>query len=244
MINVEKIYVVHYTKLVERRQKLSGIFRQHGLTAEYIFDHDKEQLTEETLKAFYTPSEENYNNTILKAYGAHSDSYRTLNDAEISCTLKHYVAIQKIGRNCQDYGLVFEDDVLLVDDFVTKFNLYLEKTPSDWDAVFMGSCCDLKLSDGSNPDQIAYLKDHPASKCGDGYLLRSDLARKITKTMKPFNTISDWELGYQLYLHDAKVYWWEPPLLCQGSETGLFQSTLECSRCGRRGCNGDCNDNR
>ena len=114
MLNVEKVYVVHYTKLVERRHKLNGIFRQYQIPVEYVYTHDKEELTEEVLKEFYTPSRENYNNTILRAYSSHGDAYRRLNDAEISCTIKHYKAIEKIGNNCKDYGLVFEDTSLFL----------------------------------------------------------------------------------------------------------------------------------
>jgi len=102
----------------------------------------------------------------------------------------------------------------------------------------MGSCCDLTISEKetTTEGQIAFHKSHPASKCGDAYLLRADLARKITETMKPFVVISDWELACQLYQHDARVYWWEPALIYQGSESGLFNTTLGCSVCARRGC--------
>ena len=68
--------------------------------------------------------------------------------------------------------------------------------------------------------------DHPASKGGDSYLLRKELAENISETMNTFVTISDWELSYQLKLHNANVYWWEPPLVAQGSELGLYKSTL------------------
>ena len=71
----------------------------------------------------------------------------------------------------------------------------------------MGSCCDLKISSGDTKE-IAFLKDNPSSKCGDA----------------------------QFAMHEAKVYWWEPALISQGSETGLFNTTLGCLVCGRRGC--------
>ena len=58
----------------------------------------------------------------------------------------------------------------------------------------------------------------------------------MAKTMKPFVVISDWELSCQFAQHNAKVYWWEPALISQGSETGLFNTTLGCLVCGKRGC--------
>ena len=241
MLDVEKVYVVHYTRLIERRMRLEGQFRRLDIEAEYITADDKDDLSAAQIKESYVNNEESYNNTILKVYGKESNPFRRMSDAEISCTIKHYNAIKKIGEECEEYGLIFEDDVILVDNFVDHFNSYLKRTPTDWDAIFMGSCCDLRISPpGGDLEQVAFLKKHPATKCADGYMLKRGLAQKITKTMMPFNVISDWELGYQLALHGANVYWWEPPLLYQGSESGLFQSTLECARCKRRGCNGDC----
>ena len=80
------------------------------------------------------------------------------------------------------------------------------------------------------------MKDNPSSKCGDAYLIKTSLAKKMVETMKPFVVISDWELSAQFAMHEAKVYWWEPALISQGSETGLFNTTLGCLVCGRRGC--------
>jgi GR25 family glycosyltransferase involved in LPS biosynthesis len=225
MLNVEKIYIVHYTKLVERKFYLDGFFRKNGLKAEYIYQYDKEKLTEEIKKEYYRNDEKSYEATISKAYGEKKAPFRVINDSEISCTIKHYHAIKKIADECKDYGLLLEDDVIFKENFVDLFNEYLEKTPKDWDAIFMGSCCNLK-PENIEDNKIAYLKNHPASKCGDAIVFKTELAKKITNTMKPFNTISDWEYSYQFFLHDAKVYWWEPSLIYQGSESGLYKTTL------------------
>tara|TARA_R110002051_G_scaffold298212_1_gene365011 strand:- start:864 stop:1589 length:726 start_codon:yes stop_codon:yes gene_type:complete len=240
MINVEKVYVVHYTRLVERFQKLNSQFRHYGIEAHYVREFDREALTKDQIDSFYKRDEKAYNNTILKVYGPGANKFRPLSKAEISCTIKHLHAIRNISNECSKYGLILEDDVILEDNFVNKFNNYLSRTPSDWDAIFMGNCCGLTTSSPDAAGQIAFKKEHPASKCADGYILRKELASKIGETMSTFHTISDWELGYQLSLHGAKVYWWEPALLSQGSESGLFISTLECSRCKNRGCDGDC----
>tara|TARA_Y100000310_G_scaffold163309_1_gene163161 strand:- start:11443 stop:12129 length:687 start_codon:yes stop_codon:yes gene_type:complete len=227
MLNVEKIYIVHYTRLVERRMHMNSFFRASGINADYILEFDQDELNEEIINEYYFPNEKDYNEKILETYGKGSNQYRLLRPAEISCTIKHYHAIKKLSEEVKDYGLIFEDDIIFMDNFVSLFNLYLQKTPADWDAIFFGSCCGLDVgSHLVSHDKVAYLKPHPATKCADAYLLRKDLAKKITQTMKPFVTISDWELSYQLRLHDAKVYWWSPPLISQGSEHGLFKTTL------------------
>jgi glycosyl transferase, family 25 len=226
MLNVEKIYVVHYTRLIERRSHMDTFFRCHDIEAEYIQVYDQDELTEEIIDQYYCPSEEDYNDKILGTYGTTSNPYRLLRPAEISCTMKHYEAIRRLSTEVSDYGLIFEDDIMFNPNFVSSFNSYLKKTPKDWDAIFFGGCCGMDVSRDANLEKVAYRKDHPATKCADGYLLRKDLAAKIEKTMKPFVTISDWELSHQLHMHDATVYWWSPPLIAQGSEHGLFNTTL------------------
>ena len=152
---------------------------------------------------------------------------RELNIAEVSCTIKHYLGIKKIAEECEDYGLILEDDVIFVENFPELFDEFLGATPKDWGAIFMGCCAGLRVPQQHLiKDVVAYPMAHPASRGGDSYLLTKEVAQKITKTMKPFSTISDWELAHQLHRHSVKTYWWEPPLVVQGSETGLYKTTL------------------
>jgi glycosyl transferase family 25 len=198
MLNVDKVYVLHYTKLTDRKERLDKMFLTHGIDVEYITEFDQEDLTQELIDGSYDRRKESYDTKVHPAYGSRSTPHRVLNMAEISCTFKHRLAIQKIAEECPNHGLIFEDDAILVPNFVSL----------------------------QEPNQNAYLMGHPASRGGDSYLLKNDTAKKIASTMDTFVTISDWELGYQIYKHDINTYWWEPPLVVQGSENGLYKSTL------------------
>jgi GR25 family glycosyltransferase involved in LPS biosynthesis len=68
--------------------------------------------------------------------------------------------------------------------------------------------------------------DPPRSRCSDSYFISRQAAKVISEAVQPFSMPIDWELGYQLHLHRMKVYWWEPPLVRQGSETGLYRSEV------------------
>lgn len=227
MLNVEKIFILHYTKLTQRKERLDAYLKRHDIKAEYILDYDQEDLTPEVISEWYNNDPDKYHETIDDCYKQFAVPFRSLNLAEISCTIKHYLGIKSIAEQCNDYGLILEDDVIFVEDFEKHFNNFLEETPDDWGAIFMGCCANLRVPESQLKDgQNAYHMKHPASRGGDSYILRKSVAEKISKTMKPFNTISDWELAYQLYLHDVKIYWWEPPLVVQGSQSGLYQTTL------------------
>jgi GR25 family glycosyltransferase involved in LPS biosynthesis len=227
MLNVEKIFVTHYTRLVERKQKLDGYFRENNIKANYIYEFDKDNLTDDLIKEYYLCDEKKYNDTIVSLYKENCVPFRKLNMAEISLTIKHYHAVKRISEECKEYGLILEDDVIFENNFINLFNNFLEKTPKDWDVIFMGNCCNLRIDKSLiKPGQIAYLKNHPATKGADSFLIKTELAKKIVNTMKPFNAISDWEYAYQFFVNNAKVYWWEPPIISQGSENGLYKSTL------------------
>ncbi len=227
MINVEKIFVLHYTKLTDRRKRLDAYLERNNIDVEYILDFNQEDLTEDIINEWYDTDENRYREKIDYTYGKGVAPFRKLNIAEISCTIKHYLGIKSVADKCDDYGLVLEDDVIFVENFPEIFNNFLSNTPDDWGAIFMGCCAGLRVPPQFQQQGVnAYPIQHPASRGGDSYILRKDVAQKIASTMKPFNTISDWELACQLHKHDIKTYWWEPPLVVQGSENGLYKTTL------------------
>jgi len=227
MINVDKVYVLHYTKLKERRENIEKSLNNFGINYELVTDFDQENISEEVINEWYSTNEETYNSKIDPLWGIAQNPFRKLNLAEISCTIKHYLCIEKVAENCSNYGLILEDDVFFVEGFVEKFNYFLSETPDDWGAIFMGCCANLRVPKNLLRQGIhSYPVNHPASRGGDSYILRKDAAQKIISTMKPFNTISDWELACQLHQHDIKTYWWEPPLVAQGSENGIYTTTL------------------
>ena len=72
--------------------------------------------------------------------------------------------------------------------------------------------------------QYFYKKESPSSKCADSFLIKKDAARKLANGLKRFSLPIDFELNYHLHCHKMNVYWTEPSLTKQGSETGLFKT--------------------
>ena len=131
-------------------------------------------------------------------------------------------------RNNISSALVLEDDAVFDKSFVNEFNMNLYRTPKDWDFIFIGSGCDLRVENRKIQEgKVAYLRDHPASKCTDSYVISIDSARKVLDTINPFSFPIDFELNYQMALHNMNVYWWEPPLVRQGSQCGLYKSKIQ-----------------
>ena len=151
---------------------------------------------------------------------------------EISCTIKHLIAIKKLSIECENFGLILEDDVLFNSNFNSFYKKYFQETPNDWDAIFLGEGCGVnfqshKLMESKKVSENSFLMNHPATNCAEAYLLKPQIASKIYESAVPFQLVSDWEIAYQLYKFDAKTYWWYPSIATQGSRTGLYTSTLD-----------------
>ena len=228
----DKIYIIHYTKLKDRYSNVIPFLENFKVPYEFIEDYDQEVLTESILKEFYLADKNKFEEKVNPLWDSNIHKFRVLNLPEISCTIKHLVAIKKLSQECVNFGLILEDDVLFKDNFNNLYKKYFSETPSDWDAIFLGEGCGVnfqnyKILDSKKVSNNSYLMKHPATNCAEAYILRPQIARKIYESAIPFQLVSDWEIAYQLYKFNAKTYWWYPSIATQGSRTGLYKSTLD-----------------
>ena len=134
------------------------------------------------------------------------------------CGRPRSVAVARISENENELGLIFEDDVLIAQDFLNSLNDYFSETPEDWDVIFIGdgygiSVPENKIEEGKR----VYLADHPASRCTEAILVKKAAAKKVYGAMRPFTLVCDWEYGWQFYNLGLKVYWFEPAIITQAS---------------------------
>ena len=225
-LNVNKIYVTHYSPLEDRRKRLSPFLEDIHSNVEW----QEEELTKENLQEYYVCDEKIWNERISSIYPLARHPFRPLKRAEISIAFKHIRIFEKIIEDDFEDGkyVIFEDDIVPVLNFTKIFNEALSNSPKDWDVIFFGSGCDMHIAaDPSEKRVKAYRKKHPASRCADSYIISKGAVKKIIKTFKPFTSAYDFELACHMYLHDLKVYWWEPSLTKQGSQCGMYESTIQ-----------------
>jgi GR25 family glycosyltransferase involved in LPS biosynthesis len=229
-----KTVIIHCKSLKERKENVLQQMKKFGF-GDYSFyeDFDGCELTQEIIDQYCIRKQNDPDGTEKKLavyypiIDVDGQRKRELNIAEVSLAIKHGKVLQALSQIDAEYFLILEDDVLLCEDFDVHFPHFLSQTPADWDAIYIGSGANLKphhsrLISG----QVAYLMDHPAGKCTDSIVMKKSAACDIASTWFPFHMPSDWEISYQHYLHNHKVYWWEPSLVRQGSEYGMFKSAL------------------
>ena len=219
-----KIFVLHYSKLTQRKQYILEQFASHGITEyEFIERFDKDTITDDECPEF-------------------SKNYVANRRTELSLHLKHIHVYRLMMLHDYDNVLVFEDDVVLSDDFMKNLVKYMTQLPADYDMLFIGNGCNLHIPKYMQvPNQYIYEKclhetvlgGNGAARCTDSYVIHKRCAKKICDYIANLKTkIDSPNGGVDWWLNDVardlslKVYWAEPTIVTQGSQIGLFSRSI------------------
>ncbi len=235
-VKTDKIFVIHYTKLKERKTAMDLQLMTTGSAYEYIESFDREDLNEEIINKFHRRDKAEHDKKISPLWDVNVHSFRDLTKPEISCAMKHFEALRRISQQCENHGLILEDDALLSSNFNNGFNECVENLPNDWDVALIGSGCGEwfikeKIQDAVpvfyNKRIAIFKMPHPSTNCAEAYLVKKEAAEKIYQSVIPFDLAGDWELAYQFFKLALNVYWLVPPIVHQGSKNGRYESSLD-----------------
>jgi len=223
-MKIDKVYIIHYEPLTERKKYLESILPSFNTPFEFRckYNRNSPEINDNNLIDLSDENREKRNKIYSQNNGTriHSGAIR---DSWKACLLEHYYVFQDFVNSEYDNILILEDDVIFDSRFFNVLPEYLKVLPDDYDSLFLGSGCNLRL-----PYQTTDLiGKHPqrASKCGDSYMVSKKAAKKIVNTCLPLYCNWDWELNYQFALHNMDVYWVTEPLIYQGSENGTYTSS-------------------
>jgi glycosyl transferase family 25 len=211
-----KIFVLHYSKLVDRKKHILEQFNKQGIIDyEFIEKYDKDEITDYESNLFDT----NYEKQTMSLH------------------LKHNYVFNIIALT--DCALIFEDDVILCDNFINKLNNYITQLPEDFDMLFIGNGCNLHIEkDKLIPNKNIYKKclyptswgGNGASRCSDSYIISKKCANKLCEYINnledKIKLPIDWWLNVAARDNNFNVYWAEPTIVTQGSQNGKFQTSL------------------
>lgn len=200
MLDVDQIYVCHWSKLRERKARLIEHLSKVGINDwRWVQCFDKEKWDLDQIKADYpTAFDRTTSNTFL-------------NYSEISLVLKHCWAIKDAYEQGYESFLMLEDDVQLHPDFVNLFNNFKAQLPEDWDLAWVGSCCGLHAR--TVPNQNVYRVD--GSRCTHAFIVSKGCINKIVDTIYNVNDAADHYFNYLIKEFQLNNYWFEPSLADQ-----------------------------
>jgi GR25 family glycosyltransferase involved in LPS biosynthesis len=212
-----KIFVLHYTKLTDRKKHIILQFEKHNIIDyEFIEKYDKDEIND-----------------------IYNLKFEKIKLGSASLILKHHYVYKQIvecGNNDNDNDfLILEDDVILTDNFMTILNQYMTQLPKDYDMLFIGDGCNLHIEkDKIMPNKFIYEKclyptkwgGDGATRCTDSYVISKKcaltLCNYINNLNYKINLPIDWWLNVAARDNNLKIYWAEPTIVKQGSECGLF----------------------
>lgn len=214
-----KIFILHYSKLIERKNNILLQFEKQNITDyEFIEFFDKDTLTEDDKKLFIP----------------------NFKPSMISLMLKHFYVYKEIASK-YSHALILEDDVILTNNFINILNNYMTQLPNNYDMLFIGNGCALHIDAKlQKPNQNIYLKDknnlfncghhvHGISRCSDSYIVSNKCAKQlchyIDNLQYKINLPSDWWINLADKHNNFNIYWAEPTIVVQGTETGLYKSS-------------------
>lgn len=210
-----KIFIIHYKKLVNRKKYLLEQFQRHNITDYEFIEIDRDELCNQNIEIF----EENYSKS------------------QIAISLSHFYAYKEISEK-YDEGLIFEDDVILSDNFTDILMKSMSELPKDYDMLFIGNGCDFHIEKHKiMSDKYIYEKclypttwgGDGATRCTDSYLVNKKCAIKLYNYIEnltyKINMPINWWLNNTARENVFKVYWLEPTIVTQGTQSGLYESS-------------------
>jgi len=148
---------------------------------------------------------------------------RNLKPAEISLVLNFAGVARRAVAAKHSVVLILESDVLFAEDFFTKLGAALQVLPPRWDFLSLSASAGLvpaaAIHQLGPSGRVWYPPNHPNmhTRCTDSMIIRVEMLERILGTLFPCVDPLDWELNYQLSLHQATTWWLHPPVTAQGS---------------------------
>lgn len=201
MINIEKIFIIHFEDLVERKKYLDSNILLYKLSYKYISSNNQKDQQILQSNALYK-----YNPNIYK---------RHLTKGEICVSIQHIHTYLNILQDNIRYALIIEDDAIFKDNFFDNLKMILSKLPSSFDICFVSECCNLHAA--HNDSIVPNIYSSPTSRCVSGYIINSKSIPYILSTL-PFQYPIDWHLNMINKNNELNFYWSEPCIVDQGSE--------------------------
>jgi glycosyl transferase family 25 len=204
-----KIFVIHYDKLIRRKENMLRQLKENNIDAEFISNKGRDVLTIDDKTPF-----------------------NGLSDSEISLFLHHTECFKKIIEDeTNDFALILEDDALFNNSFYETLKKYILHLPNDWDMFFIGDGAGLHVPNNIlQKNKKCNIFRGYSSRCTDSYLISKNCALKFMNIINNENFSCNLPIDHWFNLimkaENLKVLWAEPTIVTQGTENGIFKSSL------------------
>ena len=202
MNNIDKIFIINLDKDIERLNNSYKQLNKYNIT------------NYERYSAIYAAKANKYElNTYTTTIGKIIAS-KTM----IGCGISHINIWKKIVKEKINTSLIVEDDFILVDDFLNKFNRIINKAPEKYDILFLTSG-QLHNKDLKFRDINEYFYKQIFISQTVGYIITLEGAEKILKYINKVSYHIDLEIFMTSLFTDLNVISVKERLIYQTFET-------------------------
>lgn len=225
---IDTIYVIHYTKLVERKKMMTNQLRQHLLDLysdiQWIENFDREII----------PYQDNQHSTII---------HRVLTRGETANMMAHEFVLRKIQSNSKEEGisLVIEDDCMFKDDFIHHLYQSVKLLSNqNWDMCCLGGPVELNTYPARALDKSTnmtfqsheieiFTPSSPAPCTVSSMLYHKKGIEKVLQSQylkKPYQCPSDHALWLANIDTMVDMKWVQPFITYEGSKVDIFKTSF------------------
>ena len=209
---IDKIYVLHVKEgYQDREESIKKQLEKLNLEFEFILEHDISELKEEELSQYFSKE-------------------HLLRSSEISCTMKHIEALKKIEQQKGEIFLILEDDVLFSKntlEILEGIKKELNSIEEDF-VISLGNAANMYTPKKALKDGV-YLYKNIENRAADSYLISKEAVIKRLKWLNENTTKLPADHMYNFIDNEVEnnIYWLEPTIITQGSQAGLFKSSIQ-----------------
>jgi GR25 family glycosyltransferase involved in LPS biosynthesis len=212
-----KYYLIHGVDKM-RESRMINEFLNANIPLDdvcWIRCHNKDTLTYDFVKQLLIQTESNTCGIPVAA------GCPTLRPGQISCTFKHYLALEDMVKNNYPYAVIMEDNIFFNGNVPERINIYIQQLNNfypDWDILFDTNW--KTYAEGPIINGLfVYPKSneinqfgHGGSRCAQFYLLTLNCSKKLYKNYIPFNNSPDWWMNDLFRKLNIKSFWAEPSI--------------------------------
>jgi len=211
---IESVYVIHARKFTDRAAHMKREMARFEIPFEFIEPFDADTLDAGILERYFAPD-------------------ARLSPGQKSASLKHFEAMRRVADKNQRLALIFEDDVMLAQNFIEELGKIVEE------ARGLAAPYTIQIGCANNmyvPRHLLVpgrrLYEAHEVRAADAYLIGAETARIRVDWLEhgKIHLPPDHILTFIDREKHIRTYWSEPTLVEQGSMNGLFNSVLEENR--------------
>lgn len=180
----DRVYCINLDRRPERWQLANEQFEKHGLDVERVSAIDGHQI----------PGKE----------------YLTLKPGLYGCTASHYLLVERAKYLRLKSIMVFEDDVILRDNFYSELNACMDDLPEDWQMLMLGGSHRLLPIKMTNTNRLLQATKTLTSH---GYIINENVYDRVTELLRNMQSPIDSVFAEIQQL--GKVFVCNPPLAWQ-----------------------------